>query len=75
MFQPLVGQGSDNNQGDNNLAFTIRENYNATLTVGDEGTFAGTASGGKELYKFEWKFTDRLTLTDQIVTRTFDVLG
>ena len=49
MLQPLVGQGSDNNQGDNSLAFGIRENYNATLTVGKEGTFAGTDSEGKQL--------------------------
>ena len=53
MFQPLVGHGSGNNQGGNSLAFANRENYNATLTVGEEGTFAGTARGGKDLYKFE----------------------
>lgn len=74
IFQPLVSESSDNKQGDN-LAFAIRENYKARLAVGEEGAFFGTASGGKEPYTFEWKFSDGLTLTGQNVTRSFDVLG
>ena len=78
IFQPLVGGGSsnDNRQGGNNdLPFAIRHNYNATLAVGEEGSFLGVARGGKEPYTFEWKFSDGLTLTGQNVTRSFNVPG
>jgi len=76
IFQPLVGGSSDDNeQGDNNLPFAIRQNYNATLAVGEEGAFLGLARGGKDPYTFEWKFSDGLTLTGQNVTRSFDVPG
>jgi hypothetical protein len=76
IFQPLVGGSSDDNeQGNNNLPFAIRQNYNATLTVGEEGAFLGVARGGKEPYTFEWKFSDGLTLTGQNVTRSFDLPG
>jgi PKD repeat protein len=33
------------------------------------------ARGGREPYKFEWKFSDSLTLTGQIAARTFDAPG
>jgi hypothetical protein len=76
IFQPLVGGSSDDNeQGNNKLPFAIRQNYNATFTVGEEGAFLGVARGGKEPYIFEWKFSDGLTLTGQNVTRSFDVPG
>jgi hypothetical protein len=76
IFQPLVGGSSgDNEQGGNSLPFAIRQNYNATVPVGEEGVFLGVASGGKEPYTFEWKFSDGLTLTGQNVTRSFDVPG
>ena len=76
IFQPLVGGSSeDNEQGGNSLPFAIRQNYNATLAVGEEGAFLGVARGGKEPYTFEWKFSDGLTLTGQNVTRSFDVPG
>ncbi len=76
IFQPLVGGSSDDNdQGDSNLPFAIRQNYNATLAVGEEEAFLGLARGGKEPYTFEWKFSDGLTLTGQNVTRSFDVPG
>ena len=75
IFQPLVGGSNVNEQGDNNLPFAIRQNYNATLAVGEEGAFLGQARGGKEPYAFEWKFSDGLTLTGQNVTRSFDVPG
>jgi len=75
MFQPLVAGLSGDRQGDNSLPFAIRENYNAKLAVGEEGAFHGVARGGKEPYKFEWKFSDGLTLTGQNVTRSFNVPG
>ena len=75
IFQPLVGGSNVNEQGDSNLPFAIRQNYNATLAVGEEGAFLGQARGGKEPYTFEWKFSDGLTLTGQNVTRSFDVPG
>ena len=76
IIQALVGGSSeDNEQGGNSLPFAIRQNYNATLAVGEEGAFLGVARGGKEPYTFEWKFSDGLTLTGQNVTRSFDVPG
>jgi hypothetical protein len=79
-LQPLlVGGGTNddgNNQGGNSLIpFAIRQNYNTTLAVGEDGAFLGVARGGKEPYTFEWKFSDGLTLTGQNVTRSFDVPG
>lgn len=74
IFQPLVDESSDNEQG-GNPAFAIRENYKSRLAVGEEGAFLGNARGGKEPYTFEWKFSDGLTLTGQNVTRSFDVPG
>lgn len=74
IFKPLIGESSDNEQADN-LPFAIRQNYNATLPVGEEGVFLGLANGGKEPYTFEWKFSDGLTLTGQNVTRSFDSAG
>ncbi len=74
IFSPLVGESVDNEQG-GNLPFAIRQNYNATLPVGEEGVFLGLARGGKEPYTFEWKFSDGLTLTGQNVTRSFDAPG
>lgn len=76
IFQPLVGGSSDDSkQGGNSLPFAIRQNYNATLAVGEEGAFLGVARGGIEPYTFEWKFSDGLTLTGQNVTRSFNVPG
>lgn len=74
IFKPLIGESSDNEQADN-LPFAIRQNYNATLPVGEEGVFLGLANGGREPYTFEWKFSDGLTLTGQNVTRSFDSAG
>ena len=74
IFNPLVGESVDNEQ-EGNLPFAIRQNYNATLPVGEEGVFLGLANGGKEPYTFEWKFSDGLTLTGQNVTRSFDSAG
>lgn len=74
IFQPLVG-GSSSDKQENSFPFAIRENYNAKLAVGEEGAFHGVARGGKEPYKFEWKFSDGLTLTGQNVTRSFNVPG
>lgn len=74
IFQPLVGESSDNEQA-GNLAFAIRENYKSRLAVGEEGAFLGVASGGKEPYTFEWKFSDGLSLTGQNVTHSFKVPG
>ncbi len=74
IFNLLVGESLDNEQG-GNLPFAIRQNYNATLPVGEEGVFLGLAKGGKEPYTFEWKFSDGLTLTGQNVTRSFDSAG
>ena len=74
IFNPLVGESVDNEQG-GNLPFAIRQNYNATLPVGEEGVFLGLANGGKEPYTFEWKFSDGLTLTGQNITRSFDAPG
>lgn len=74
IFQPLVG-GSSSDKQENSFPFAIRENYNAKLAVGEEGVFHGIARGGKEPYKFEWKFSDGLTLTGQNVTRSFNVPG
>jgi hypothetical protein len=34
MFQPLVGESSNNKLEDNSLPFAIRENYKAELAVG-----------------------------------------
>lgn len=75
VFLSLTGQSSDNNQGDNNPAFAIRERHMARLAVGEEGVFNSSASGGKQPYKFEWKFSDGQTLTGQSITRSFDVPG
>ena len=77
IFQPLLvgGTNDGNNQGGNSLPFAIRQNYNTTLAVGEDGAFLGVARGGKEPYTFEWKFSDGLTLTGQNVTRSFDVPG
>lgn len=75
VFLSLTGQTSDNNQRDNNPAFAIRERYMARLAVGEEGVFNSSASGGKQPYKFEWKFSDGQTLTGQSITRSFDVPG
>jgi hypothetical protein len=76
IFQPLAGGGNGgNNQGDNILPFAIRENYPARLAVGEEGAFHGVARGGKEPYRFEWKFSDGVTLTGQNVTRSFSLPG
>jgi hypothetical protein len=78
IFQPLLvgGTNDGNNQGGNSLIpFAIRQNYNTTLAVGEDGAFLGVARGGKEPYTFEWKFSDGLTLTGQNVTRSFDVPG
>lgn len=74
IFNPLVGESVDKEQG-GNLPFAIRQNYNATLTVGEEGLFLGLANGGKEPYTFEWKFSDGQTLTGQNVTRSFNSAG
>lgn len=74
IFQPLVGGSRDNIQ-ENMLPFATRENYKAKLAVGEEGAFLGVARGGKEPYKFEWTFSDGLTLTGQNVTRSFNVPG
>jgi len=74
IVQPLVG-GSSSDKQENSFPFAIRENYNAKLAVGEEGVFHGVARGGKEPYKFEWKFSDGLTLTGQNVTRSFNVPG
>ncbi|HJU95735.1 MAG TPA: PKD domain-containing protein [Nitrososphaera sp.] len=74
LFNPLIGESVDNEQG-GNLPFAIRQNYNATLPVGEEGVFLGLANGGKEPYTFEWKFSDGLTFTGQNVTRRFDAPG
>lgn len=75
VFLSLTGQRSDNNQGDNNPAFAIRERHMARLAVGDEGVFNSSASGGKQPYNFEWKFSDGQTLSGQSITRSFDVSG
>jgi hypothetical protein len=78
IFQPLLvgGTNDGNNHGGNSLIpFAIRQNYNTTLAVGEDGAFLGVARGGKEPYTFEWKFSDGLTLTGQNVTRSFDVPG
>jgi PKD domain len=74
VFNPLIGKSADNEQV-GNLPFAIRQNYNATLPVGEEGVFLALANGGKEPYTFEWKFSDGLTLTGQNVTRSFDSAG
>ena len=74
VINPLIGESVDNEQG-GNLPFAIRQNYNATLPVGEEGVFRGLANGGKEPYTFEWKFSDGQTLTGQNVTRSFNSAG
>ncbi len=76
IFQPLAGGGNNgNDQVDKILPFATRENYKARLAVGEEGAFHGVASGGKEPYRFEWKFSDGVTLTGQNVTRSFSLPG
>jgi hypothetical protein len=70
VFLSLTGQSSDNNP-----AFAIREKHMARLAVGEEGIFNSSASGGKQPYKFEWKFSDGQTLTGKSITRSFDVPG
>lgn len=74
VINPLIGESVDNEQG-GNLPFAIRQNYNATLPVGEEGVFLGLANGGKEPYTFEWRFSDGPTFTGQNVTRRFDAPG
>ncbi len=74
VINPLIGESVDNEQG-GNLPFAIRQNYNATLPVGEEGVFLGLANGGKEPYTFEWRFSDGPTFTGQNVTRSFDAPG
>lgn len=76
VFLSLTGQSSENKQADNNNpAFKVRERYMARLAVGEEGVFNSSASGGKEPYKFEWKFSDGQTLMGQSITRSFNVPG
>ncbi len=75
LFQQIVGQSSDNPQEGSSFAFAIRENYRSRLAVGEEGEFKGVARGGKEPYKFEWKFSDGQTLIGQNVTRSFQYPG
>lgn len=49
--------------------------YKSMLAVGEDGFFYSDAKGGKEPYKFEWKFSDGVVLTTQNATRSFDSPG
>lgn len=49
--------------------------YKSRLGVGEEGFFYADARGGKEPYKFEWKFSDGVVKTVQNATRTFESPG
>jgi hypothetical protein len=77
MFQQVASQDDDDdndNPGyDTRFGFTAK--YKTALAVGEEGTFGGTARHGQEPYTFEWKFSDGVTQTGQIITRSFSSSG
>jgi PKD domain len=76
LFQ--IGVSEDNDNNNNPLAdrpFRYRTSYKAILAVGEEGAYAADAGGGKPPYKFEWEFSDGITMTGDNITRTFNSPG
>jgi PKD repeat protein len=55
--------------------FGFTAKYKTALVIGEEGTFGGTARNGEEPYTFEWKFSDGVTHSGQIITRSFNSSG
>jgi PKD domain len=76
LFQ--IGASEDNDNNNNPLAdrpFRYKTYYKAILAVGEEGAYAADAGGGKPPYKFEWEFSDGITMTGDNITRTFNSPG
>jgi PKD domain len=75
LFQIGVSEDNNNNNPSDDRPFRYRTFYKAILAVGEGGTYAAEAGGGKPPYTFEWEFSDGITMTGDNITRTFNSPG
>jgi hypothetical protein len=73
IFQQVASQDDDDNDNQGYVTrFGFRAKYKTALVIGEEGTFDGAARNGEEPYTFEWRFSDGVTQSGQIITRSFN---